>query len=57
VMSRIQEEFDVELPVRQLFECPSIGELAVSIVHGALEQDEDMEAVLSEIENAVQQGI
>jgi amino acid adenylation domain-containing protein len=52
VMSRIRGEFDVELPVRQIFETPTIGELAVSIVHWLVEQDEDMEAVLSEIENS-----
>jgi hypothetical protein len=38
--------------VRQIFETPTIGELAVSIVGWLVEQDEDMEAVLSEIENS-----
>jgi amino acid adenylation domain-containing protein len=51
VMSRIREELDVDLPVRQLFENPFISDLAVSIVHGAVEQDEDVENLLREIEN------
>jgi amino acid adenylation domain-containing protein len=50
VMSRIREELDVDLPVRQLFESPTIEALAIAIVHGAVEQDEDLARMLSEIE-------
>jgi acyl carrier protein len=50
VMSRVREELDVDLPVRQLFESPTIEALAIAIVHGAVEQDEDLARMLSEIE-------
>jgi acyl carrier protein len=50
VISRIREEFDLELPVRHLFVNPTIAELAISIVHDTLAVDDNMEALLSEIE-------
>jgi hypothetical protein len=49
-MSRVREELDVDLPVRQLFESPTIEALAIAIVHSAVEQDEDLARMLSEIE-------
>jgi len=51
VMSRISDELDINLPVRQLFESPTIAGLATAIVHGAVEQDEELEKLLSEIED------
>ncbi len=51
VISRIREEFDIDLPVRQLFENSTINSLALAILQSVVEQDHDLESLLREIEN------
>jgi amino acid adenylation domain-containing protein len=52
VISRIREEFQIELPLQCLFDNPTIEQLALIIVQyqSAKGSDEDIEALLAEIE-------
>ncbi len=53
VVSKIQEEFGVDLPLRTFFEHPTIDGIATKIAEVQLEQqsDEDLESLLAELEN------
>jgi len=52
VISRIRDEFGVEVAVRQIFETPTIEALALSIVELAFadQSDDELESLLSELE-------
>lgn len=52
VISRIRDELPTELPVRRLFETPTIEGLAVSVVQASVEKEEeaDAERLLAELE-------
>ena len=52
LMARIRERFDVELPVRQVFETPTIERLALAIVEAGLLQrsGDEIADLLSQIE-------
>jgi hypothetical protein len=53
VAARVQSALDLDLPVRRLFEAPTIADLALAVVVTRAERiDEDVvEAVLAEVEN------
>ncbi|MCD6374361.1 MAG: hypothetical protein J7L94_02475, partial [Caldisericaceae bacterium] len=53
VVSRIQEEFGVELPLRAFFENPTIENIAQAIAQAQLEnlESDELNNVLNEIEN------
>jgi amino acid adenylation domain-containing protein len=52
VISRIRDEFGAELPVRRMFESPTIEELALLVVEAALEArgDDQIASLLAELE-------
>jgi acyl carrier protein len=52
VVSRIRDALDIELPVRAVFESPTVAELAVAVVQAQAQQtDADMlEEMLAELE-------
>lgn len=52
VISRIRDEFQADFSVRRIFEAPTIGELALSVLEAALEGDKDGEisGLLAELE-------
>jgi acyl carrier protein len=54
VISRVRDAFGLEVPVRCLFEAPTVAGLALAIVQKGMEEAEPREAarMLSEIENA-----
>jgi acyl carrier protein len=49
VMSRLRNTFAMEIPLRYLFEAPTIAELA-ELITQEMAKEEDMEQLLSEIE-------
>ena len=51
VISRISDSFQIDFPVRALFENPTISQLAISItsVLMSLETEDDLTQVLAEI--------
>lgn len=53
IIAQVQEEFQVELPLRALFENPTVAGMAVAIAEEqtAGQSEEDLEAMLSELEN------
>jgi len=51
LISRIREELDIDLPVRLIFEIPTIGQLAISILDEIAKKEQDIEKLLDEIEN------
>jgi surfactin family lipopeptide synthetase C len=52
VVARIQETFEIEFPIRHIFEAPTLAELAGLIVQEQLRQsnDDDVSQILSEID-------
>ena len=54
VISRVREAFRVEMPLRSLFEAPTVAELALAIVEKQTEQvgETDLNKVLAELEEA-----
>jgi len=53
VMSRVHKTFEVEVPLRSLFENPTIAELAVQIVQGEAKKvaPEDLADILADLES------
>jgi non-ribosomal peptide synthetase component F len=53
VMSRVQQEFQLEIPLRRLFEAPTVAELAVVLVEAqaALVDDSELASLVAELEN------
>ena len=54
VVSRIRKDFQIEFPLRNLFESSTIAELALKITQLQLEQEdqEEMVRLLEELEHA-----
>jgi amino acid adenylation domain-containing protein len=52
VISRVREVFDVEIPLRTLFEHPTLAQMAEMIVHGQVEQAYETDS--SEISNVIE---
>jgi len=52
IISRLRQEFQVDFPLRRLFETPTIASLALAIAECQAEQagDEDVDQMLAEIE-------
>jgi acyl carrier protein len=52
VMSRVQQEFQVEIPLRRLFEAPTVAELALVLVEAqsALVDGSELASIVAELE-------
>jgi acyl carrier protein len=51
VISRVRETFNVDVPLRQMFELPTIADFAVAVVQSRMEVDiEQADLVLQELE-------
>jgi acyl transferase domain-containing protein/acyl carrier protein len=52
VISRIREEFGIDLPLRLVFDSPTVAELAISVVHKKAEEADDqmLARLLEEVE-------
>jgi acyl carrier protein len=57
VVTRIRDALQIELPLRRLFEAPTIAELASTILEGVMQQMNDEQAleVLGELEQLSQE--
>ena len=53
VIARVRGAFDYELPLRRLFETPTIAGLADAICesHAATTEDDELQALLAELDN------
>jgi amino acid adenylation domain-containing protein len=53
VMSRIRDAFQMEIPLRTLFEKPTVGELAIAIMHGKGERmsEKELSGMLDDLES------
>jgi amino acid adenylation domain-containing protein len=53
VMSRVREAFHVEIPLRRIFEYPTMAAMATVVIQSQAEQanDEDMAAILAELDD------
>jgi len=59
VVSRIREQFHVELPLSSLFEDPTIENIALNLLHAELESADDLELaeLLGEIEGLTEEDL
>ena len=52
VLSRVVDEFEIALPIRSIFEAPTVTDMALAITQSRARQSEqdDVETLLSELE-------
>ena len=53
VMSRIRDAFQMDIPLRTLFEKPTVEELAIAIMHPSCEQisEKELSGILNDLES------
>jgi acyl carrier protein len=59
VISRIREEFKIEVPLRSLFEAPTVAGIAISIteIQAEFEDKEDLSAMLDELDGLSEEEV
>jgi acyl carrier protein len=59
VISRVREAFQTDLPLRALFEAPTVAELAVAMRQGKGEgmSDKELSEMLDELESPSEEGV
>ncbi|MEM9293426.1 MAG: beta-ketoacyl synthase N-terminal-like domain-containing protein [Acidobacteriota bacterium] len=59
LISRLREDFEVELPLRALFEAPTVAQLSVTVVQAQAEQvdEEELARALAELRGEAQEGV
>jgi acyl carrier protein len=53
VISRVRQEFQVDLPLRRLFEAPTVAQLALLVLEGQAQEvgDDQLARILAELED------